>query len=339
MLDPFAGSGVVPLESAILGRIAWANDLSLYAYTLTRAKLETPDTLQTAIKHAQLLCDAVEARAEQADVSAVPEWIQEFYHPKTLKEIVTAFDLLRERNEYFLMGCLLGIMHHVRPGFLSCPASHLTPYLRKSKFPVDEFPEMYEYRDLRSRLIAKVTRAFKRSMLPQEWKHHKHRVWKENSMALPIKDGTVNAIVSSPPYFGALDYARDNRLRLWFLGCDDWRELDKSLTANKKVYLPQMEKCLIEMSRVLRADSYCVLVLGDVEKDGQLKRTAEILSEMAERVTNGTLKKVGIYDDKIPDERRSRRQTKTTEFERILVMHKGVMRLFSLYLLGAARNR
>ena len=217
MLDPFAGSGVVPLESAIIGRIAWANDPSPYAYTLTRAKLETPDTLQTAIKHAQLLCDEVERQAEATDVSAVPEWIQEFYHPKTMREIVTAFDLLHKKNEYFLMGCLLGIMHHVRPGFLSYPASHMTPYLRKSKFPINEFPGMYEYRDLRSRLIAKVNRAFKRSMLPPNWKNHKHRVWKENSMALPMKDETVDDIISSPPYFGALDYARDNRLRLWFL--------------------------------------------------------------------------------------------------------------------------
>jgi len=29
-----------------------------------------------------------------------------------------------------------------------------------------------------------------------------------------------------------------------------------------------------------------------------------------------------IYDDRIPDERRSRRKTRTTKFERILVMQK-----------------
>ncbi len=134
----------------------------------------------------------------------------------------------------------------------------------------------------------------------------------------------MDAIISSPPYFGALDYARDNRLRLWFLGCEEWKNLDASLTANSKVYLPQMTQCLQEMYRVLRPQGYCVLVLGDVERDGKLQNTAGILSEVASKITNDGLELVTLYDDRIPDERRSRRQTRTTKFERILVMHKVV---------------
>lgn len=149
-----------------------------------------------------------------------------------------------------------------------------------------------------------------------------YQVWQTNSMDLPVDDQTVDAIISSPPYFGALDYARDNRLRLWFLGCEDWKQLDASLTANSKVYLPQMSACLKEMYRVLRPGGYCVLVLGDVDRDGKMRRTAEILAEEALKVTQDKLVVDTIYDDRIPDERRSRRQTKTTKFERILVMHK-----------------
>jgi hypothetical protein len=141
-------------------------------------------------------------------------------------------------------------------------------------------------------------------------------------MKLPIAHESVSAIISSPPYFGALDYARDNRLRLWFLGCEDWKQLDESLTASKKVYLPQMAICLQEMHRVLCAGGYCVLVLGDVQRNGQTRRTAEILAELALDVTREGLAVETIYDDRIPDERRSRRQTRTTKFERILVMRK-----------------
>lgn len=132
----------------------------------------------------------------------------------------------------------------------------------------------------------------------------------------------MDAIISSPYYFGALDYARDNRLRLWFLGCEDWKDLDASLTANSKVYLPQMSICLKEMERVLKVGGYCVLVLGDVEREGQTRRTAEILADLAVEVTQNRFVVDTIYDDRIPDERRSRRRTRTTKFERILVMHK-----------------
>jgi hypothetical protein len=141
-------------------------------------------------------------------------------------------------------------------------------------------------------------------------------------MNLSIEGETVDAVISSPPYFGALDYARDNRLRLWFLGCEDWKELDAALTANQKVYLPQMRVCLQEIHRVLKAGSYCVLVLGDVERDGKIQRTAEILAELAIDATYGGLVVETIYDDRIPDDRRSRRNTRTTKFERILVMQK-----------------
>jgi hypothetical protein len=50
---------------------------------------------------------------------------------------------------------------------------------------------------------------------------------------------------------------------------------------------------------------------------------AEILADLAVEATQNQFVVDTIYDDCIPDERRSRRRTRTTKFERILVMHKG----------------
>lgn len=322
VLDPFCGSGVVPLEAVLSGRRGLANDLSPYAYVLTQGKLETPGSQETVLERAKVLADAVEREAPSMDISEVPEWVQEFFHPETLREVLVAFRILQEQDDCFLTACLLGILHHVRPGFLSYPASHLVPYLRRAKYPPEQFPEMYEYRDLRSRLLAKVKRAYRRHMLPLDWEKREHQVWQTNAMNLPIEDESADAIISSPPYFGALDYARDNRLRLWFLGCKEWKELDASLTANSKVYLAQMSVCLQEMYRVLRRGCRCVLVLGDVDRDGKTRRTAEILADLATQVAAGKFMTELIYDDRIPDKRRSRRGTRTTKFERILVMRK-----------------
>ena len=325
VLDPFSGSGVVALEAVLAGRCAWANDLSPYAYALTRGKLEAPGSEREALKHTKTLIEQVTALAPNAELNSVPEWVQRFFHPDTLREVLTAFEILRRTGDYFLEGCLLGILHHVRPGFLSYPASHLVPYLRTANYPPERFPEMYRYRDLASRLLAKVKRAYRHPMLPVDWEERQYRLWQTNSIRLPVSSESVDAIISSPPYFGALDYARDNRLRLWFLGCQDWKELDASLTANGKVYLPQMSLCLAEMERVLKTGGYCVLVLGDVERDGKTHRTAEILADRALAVTEGRLVVETIYDDCVPDERRSRRRTATTRLERILVMRKSIV--------------
>lgn len=220
------------------------------------------------------------------------------------------------------MACLLGILHHVRPGFLSYPASHLTPYLRLKKYPPENFHEMYTYRDLRTRLIAKVERAYLRTMFTPLMNRVTWRVLQENTMHLSLDDDSVDAIISSPPYFGALDYARDNRLRLWFLGVHNWKELDRSLTASDQVYIPQMRQCLQELSRVLTTDGHCILVLGDVERNGIRKETAKIISYLAYEASNGRLVTKLTYSEDIPDDRRSRRRTKTTKCEHILVMQK-----------------
>ncbi len=260
VLDPFSGSGVVPLEAALYQRQAWTNDLSPYAYVVTRGKLESPKSEMIAIQQASRLLDMVEQLAASVDVASVPEWVRAFFHPDTLGEIIVAFQLLKQQENYFLTACMLGILHHVRPGFLSYPASHLVPYLRKNKYPPEQFPEMYGYRDLRSRLLAKVRRAYRRHFIPESWQQRQYQVWQTNSMNLPVKEESVDVIISSPPYFGALDYARDNRLRLWFLGCENWKELDSSLTSSSKVYLSQMAVCLKEMERILKPGHYCVLV-------------------------------------------------------------------------------
>jgi len=322
VLDPFSGSGVVPLECVLLGRHAYANDLSPYAYVLTKGKLTAPDSAGEAIARAKQVIEIVEAQAPTVDLDPVPDWVRKFFHPATLREILVAFRVLREREDYFLLSCLLGILHHVRPGFLSYPASHLVPYLRVAKYPPDQHPKMYAYRDVRSRLLAKIRRAYRHPQISPAWFQRRFDVRCVNSMYLPWKDGAVDAVISSPPYFGALDYARDNRLRLWFLGCEDWKELDSSLTANGRVYIPQISACLKEIDRVLKPGKHCVLVLGDVERDGGTRRTAEILADLAVEVTEGAFAVDTIYDDHIPDERRSRRRTQTTKFERVLVIRK-----------------
>lgn len=322
ILDPFCGSGVVPLEAVISGRTALANDLSPYAFVLTKGKLEAPETYDLALRNALDVIDIVEKDSPHASVENVPDWVRAFYHPRTLREITVAFRELKVRNDYFLSACLLGILHHVRPGFLSFPASHLVPYLREKKYPRTEMPHLYAYRDLRSRLLAKVYRAYRSVPIRSNW--GKSQVWMENSMQLPIENSIVDSIISSPPYFGALDYARDNRLRLWFLGYPDWKAVDSTLTARDSVYLPQMRDCIAEMLRILKPGGWCVLVLGDVAKNGKTRNTAEVIAQESEYVSNGQFEVIEIYDDIIPDERRSRRSTKTTKFDRILVMQKRI---------------
>lgn len=73
---------------------------------------------------------------------------------------------------------------------------------------------------------------------------------------------------------------------------------------------------------MLKPGRHCVLVLGDVERDGKSRRTAELIGELAESVTESRLRVLHLVRDEIPDIRRSRRRTCTTKVEKILVLKK-----------------
>lgn len=320
VLDPFCGSGVVPCEALLAGRHAIGNDLNLYAYVLTKGKLSAPST------HAQAIARAIRALDEAAEhtiaLSEIPDWVKSFFHPKTLEEAVALARVLRQRRDYFLLACLLGILHHVRPGFLSYPASHLVPYLRAKKYPRQDFPDMYRYRPVRPRLLAKIDRAYRRFEPPNP--ALRRVVLRENAMSLSCESDSVDAVISSPPYYGALDYGRDNRLRLWFLGVDDYRKIDIKLTSNEKVYVPEMTRAVGEILRVLKPGKCAALVLGDYNRNGRSKDSGTAIIEIVKGNYSSAATADRVLVDEVPDERRTRRRTQTTKQESVVLIRKSL---------------
>jgi hypothetical protein len=318
--DPFVGSGVVALESLIGERGILASDISPYAYVLTKAKLAPPYTLEEALGKADIYCTKMKMTAYGISLCTVPKWVRSFFHPRTLKEVIALTGLLRQKREYFLLACLLGILHHQRPGFLSYPSSHLVPYLRTKKFPEEQFPELYKYRSVTDRLKAKIKRVYKR------FPHLSPEVPKEcrrvNAATTWLPKGTVDAVITSPPYMNALDYARDNRLRLWFLGVSDYKRQDRKVPNNPKDFLILMEGCMRNAYQGLRRNGMCVLVIGEVGRSDKPINTAQLIIEMIKnRSINFGLEE--LIEDSIPDIRRSRRNGSCTKREWIVVFKKG----------------
>jgi len=184
--DPFSSSGVVPLEALLLGRKAAANDLNAYAYCITQGKAQAPASYTDAAQRAEKLLSYVERHRGEQDLRKVDKWVRSFFHPRTLKEVLAAFRYCRRNRDWFLAACLCGILHHQRPGFLSYPASHLVPYLRPRLFPRRDFPQLYEYRPLAHRIIAKIERAYIRPNITKQWKDTEYIIKKCDARALPF---------------------------------------------------------------------------------------------------------------------------------------------------------
>jgi methylase of polypeptide subunit release factors len=312
--DPFSGSGTVALEAWIAGRNIIANDLSPYAAILTRAKLFPYDSMEDALDDMEDLEDFAEAVADSLDLRTIPKWVREFFHPSTLRETLGWTYVLRQRSRWFLLASLMGILHHQRPGFLSFPSSHTVPYLRKKAFPPNEFPKLYEYRSLADRFEAKIERAFRRVPVLD---HEVTRACFQKSAHILTPRQKVDAIITSPPYMRQLDYGRDNRLRLWFLGVPDSHALDQEISPRKDAFLKLMGQCFKKWKSILKPQRYCILVVGDGSSELKDANLPALISRIAQ--TEGF---VHILDhtEAIPNERRVRRGLTGSTSETIVIL-------------------
>ncbi len=318
VLDPFCGSGAIPLEASIAKRNVVCSDVNPYAVTLTRSKLKAPANLHLALGRAERALSSASDKSNRASLTQAPLWVQSFFHPETLRESLQFLKVVQQKGDFFLLACMLGILHHERPGFLSFPSSHLVPYLRSRKFPREDFPQMYEYRHLEYRLTAKISRTFRR---PATIDQSLQRVCRQTDFRnLDLKRNSVDSIITSPPYMDTLDYARDNRLRLWFLGVKDYRSLNLRL-GSKDEFCRLMTDLLLRARRWLQRRSRCVLVLGDLSSRKRSFATQSIVSDLATKVVGG-FRVESIIRDEIPDIRRSRREVSATETELIIVLRK-----------------
>jgi Putative RNA methylase family UPF0020 len=317
LVDPFCGCGVLPYEAAALKRKVVAGDWNPYGILLTRAKLFAPPTLEHAIEKFDFLWHHSRAKLPEQDLRKVPSWVRSFFHKETLRNALAFRDACVELRCEFFLACLLGILHHQRPGFLSFPSSHLVPYLRNRKFPRSEYPALYGERDVKCLLTKKIYRLYKRTP-PRSASFLSKEVYRVDARSFPIISG-IRAIITSPPYMNELDYVRDNRLRLWFIN----RALPEGLelpNGQREHHFRQLltEVCSRLSSGVVR-NGFIVLVLGDVTRRSHATAPEQIVREIfAGTPELSSFSLVRSVRDMVPDIRRSRRECRGTREETVL---------------------
>jgi hypothetical protein len=315
--DVFAGSGTVLLEAVRLGRRAYGVDSSPYAALLSRAKLSAPNTMDEALDRARTRLQAAALRP-QPDRRKIPIWVRNFFHPKTLGEAVNFAKECQEHHEDFLLACMLGILHHQRPGFLSYPSSHLTPYLRDKKFPRDDFPHLYEYRPLEPRLMAKIQRTYKRKSFDVSCDQYTFVEGATENISFPSK---IDCLITSPPYMNALDYGRDNRLRLWFIDQTRAETIDDAQSQQRAGFQSLMATFARQTEKNLVPNGHCIVIVGDqIRRSVKYPLSSAVLDTFKAHAP--TLLLTETIVNNIPDIRRARRDYRGIRTENFLIFKK-----------------
>jgi site-specific DNA-methyltransferase (adenine-specific) len=289
VLDPFSGRGTVPLQARVEGRKAISNDLNPLAYVLSLAKSSPPSW--QAINQYLNNIEKRYARSVKSE-PAVSEDIRMLYHPNTLAQIwyIRKYLLRRPLQEWspeaaMIAGCLAGIMHgsHRRDGTsqylsISMPNTFSMSPMYVKKF-IAEKKLVAPDQDVFERLRDKLARLYLDGTDGPEGQVFYEDGPKLMSSDTHLQPGSVDLVVTSPPYLQVVNYGTANWIRLWLLGMAGvGRERGKGRkTLDKKLdhrhaydaYKEFMLRTFVGIERVLKRDGVAAVVIGNVADPGK----------------------------------------------------------------------
>jgi hypothetical protein len=268
--DPFMGRGTTVLEAALLGRVPAGCDVNPLSRVLVGPRLRPP-----------ALSD-VEARLSGIDWLAgdePPEDLLTFYHPATLREICALKAYLHARgaggadldavDDWIRMVAVNRLTGH-SPGFFSVytlPPNQAASIAAQRKINADRRQSPPRRRV--PELILRKSRALLADASPDALASLRRvaagaRLLTGPAAATPsLPSGSVDLVVTSPPFLDVVNYAGDNWLRCWFCGIDP---SDVPLTVLRRLddWRAAMTAVFIELARVLRGGGHVAFEVGEV---------------------------------------------------------------------------
>ena len=264
VLDPFSGVGTIPFEASLNGMKSYGMDISVPACYISSAKISIhlKDDCFNYIKRLQDFIQS--SRCTQQELREAKQFgfnktLSEYYEDKTLKEIILARRFLRENrpknpSEMLVVASLLHILHGNRPYALSRRSHPIVPYAPQGEFV---------YKNLIKNLTDKVNRTLGKE-LPINFTPGK--IFNQDTTAVwPQEINGIDAVITSPPFFGSTRFYSANWLRIWFAG---WSAVDFKHQVNSFVEEKQKkdfavyENIFQQARERLKRGGVCVLHLG-----------------------------------------------------------------------------
>jgi len=335
VFDPFSGRGTTILESRMLNRKSFGSDLNPIALALSKAKsyhLKKNDII-TRINELEEDYDYAlflpEAQAQSDEILLI-------FHQRTLAQLCYLKDILltsKEKVDQFLIGTILGIMHGGErkdgtSGYLSISMPNT---FSMSPEYVRRFVQTKELnridRNVFEIMREKVERVYKKHKSPKIESVVAECDAKEITKSKELKryQGKVDLLLTSPPYLGIVNYAKQNWIRSWFLDSDPIEiseKLDDDLNINQWVKFSK--KTLTEFKKMLKPNGVAVFVIGDVAKSKN--SVIPLAREFAMMVKeNDLFKNVWIFSDYIQGVDKTTRiwgetKGKATATDRIVIL-------------------
>ena len=319
VLDPMCGSGVVVRQAAMLGHTAIGYDIDPLAVLMSRVWTRRPLEKSIRAVGAEVVRSARKRRVTHAGLEWVKAcnetrlfieyWYEERQRNDLARLIAAIADESVDQNVADILRLSVSriIVTKQAGASVAWDTSHSRPHKRIEN---NEY-NVYEgfVRSL-SRLL---------DILEADRPKRSARIMEGDCRDLRLKSGSIDAVITSPPYLNAIDYLRGHKLSLvWFghtipelrarrsgaVGTEramlalkapgiafadlarGVQEIDALPRRQRSIvhkYAIDADAVLNEMNRVLAADGLMVLVLGDSHLRGHDVKNSEIFAWLAKQ--------------------------------------------------------
>lgn len=246
VLDPFCGSGTTLLESHLNGFRAYGCDLNPLAASIARAKVGLIGVDPSMVREAfavvdDALANGARSPAESPFSPAARDELERWFAPAILSKLETLISVVRESTE----GVVREYLEVVVSSLLR-EVSHQEPGDLRIRYRVDRLEDADVVGLFRSRLRHQFERveAFwrvraqaPREFLPAVVMEGDNRT-PDVYRSLGLQPGSVDAVLTSPPYAMALPYIDTDRLSLLALRnmtARERRPVEDALTGSREL--------------------------------------------------------------------------------------------------------
>jgi hypothetical protein len=270
VLDPFIGSGTTAVEAQLLGINCIGIDVSPLCVLQSKVKTESIDVFPQIMEWKEEIIKRIRPSLFNLE-------------GKTLDDMINSIPKERTRN-FYKMAKLVAISDNARRR-----REFSNAFLKNLELMISSVSDYVQIVKKLNLSLGKV------------------EIKTGDSRALRLEDGSVDGIITSPPYSIALDYVSNDAHALRELGHNLSEIREEFIGVRGKgqtrvdLYNEDIKLSLREMLRVLKPEKYAVIVIGNATYLGQEIKTVEFTTDYAEKVGFKLVKNIdkiifGLYN-------------------------------------------
>lgn len=267
--DPFMGRGTTLIEAGLLDRIPCGCDVNPLSRLLCEPRLSPPSIEEVERRMDEI--PRVPKNPVRGDLLA-------FYHPDTLAEICALREYLLEREHAGKSDAVDRWIQMVATNRLT---GHSTGFFSVYTLPPNQAVSVESQLKINEKrgqvppkrniasIIVKKTRTLLSKLAPLVdsclWERGRQAqiVTSQADNTKAIRSGTIQLVVTSPPFLDVVNYKQDNWLRCWFNGIDP-EAVEIWHFKKSEDWQDGMRNVLKELHRLLRPGGFVAFEVGEV---------------------------------------------------------------------------